>query len=74
MFGALPGEVGAGVVADPANRTQIQVDVAVLACYSGAGFTDDLRAAAQSDDIRLIDLGQLYPGLTCPQGTPPRRA
>lgn len=124
VFGALPGEVGAGVVADPANRTQIQVDVAVLApaehgrpravlslgeakwdevmgprhverlrrardllavkgyntsravlaCYSGAGFSDDLRAAAQSDDIRLIDLGQLYPGLTYPQGTPPRRA
>jgi hypothetical protein len=31
VFGGLPGEVGAGVVPDPANRTQIQVDVAVLA-------------------------------------------
>jgi hypothetical protein len=31
LFGGLPAEVGAGVVADPANRTQIQVDVAVLA-------------------------------------------
>jgi hypothetical protein len=31
VFGALPGEVGAGVVADPANRTQIEVDVAVFA-------------------------------------------
>jgi len=31
MFGGLPGEVGAGVVADPANRTQIEIDVAVLA-------------------------------------------
>lgn len=30
-FGGLPGEVGSGVVADPANRTQIQVDVVVLA-------------------------------------------
>ena len=30
-FGALPGEVGAGVVTDPASRTQIQIDVAVFA-------------------------------------------
>jgi hypothetical protein len=29
-FGDWPGTVAAGVVADPANRTQIQVDVAVL--------------------------------------------
>jgi hypothetical protein len=31
VFGGRPAEVGAGVVADPANRTQIQVDVVVLA-------------------------------------------
>jgi uncharacterized protein len=31
LFGVLPAEVGAGVVADPANKKQIQVDVAVLA-------------------------------------------
>jgi AAA+ ATPase superfamily predicted ATPase len=31
VFGAPPGEVGSGVVSDPANRTQIQIDVAVLA-------------------------------------------
>jgi AAA+ ATPase superfamily predicted ATPase len=31
VFGGLPAEVGAGVVADPANRKQIQIDVAVLA-------------------------------------------
>ncbi|MET7338360.1 ATP-binding protein [Nonomuraea sp. NPDC005650] len=31
VFGELPGRVAAGVVADPRNRTQIQVDVAVLA-------------------------------------------
>ena len=30
-FAALPGEIGAGVVADPERRTQIQIDVAVLA-------------------------------------------
>ena len=31
LFGGRPAEAGAGVVADPANKTQIQVDVAVLA-------------------------------------------
>ncbi|WP_322780527.1 ATP-binding protein [Frankia sp. Cas4] len=31
IFGGLPADVGAGVVADPAHRTQIAVDVAVLA-------------------------------------------
>ncbi|HYZ57220.1 MAG TPA: ATP-binding protein [Streptosporangiaceae bacterium] len=31
LFGGPAGQVGAGVVADPANRTQIEVDVAVLA-------------------------------------------
>lgn len=32
-YGGVPGEVGAGVVPDPANRSQIQVDVA----RAGAG-------------------------------------
>jgi hypothetical protein len=31
VFGGLPGEVGSGVVPDRANRTQIEVDVVVLA-------------------------------------------
>jgi uncharacterized protein len=31
LFGGLPAEVGSGVVADPANKRQIQIDVAVLA-------------------------------------------
>ncbi len=31
LFGTLPGEVGAGVVADPARRSQIEVDVVVFA-------------------------------------------
>jgi uncharacterized protein len=30
-FGGPPGEVGSGVIADPANRTQLEIDVAVLA-------------------------------------------
>ncbi|MBG0832232.1 hypothetical protein HS041_31485 [Planomonospora sp. ID67723] len=33
----------------------------VLACYSGSGFTDDLRQAAEEDDrLRLIGLNALY--------------
>jgi AAA+ ATPase superfamily predicted ATPase len=109
VFGGLPGDVGSGVIPDPANRTQIEVDVAVLAsaepgrprkvlslgeakwdrtmdlrdverlrrardllavkgfdtrdallsCYSGAGFSDGLRAT-QDHDIRLVGLDQLY--------------
>ena len=31
VFGGPPGEVGSGVVADSANRTRIEIDVAVLA-------------------------------------------
>ena len=31
LFGDLPAEVGAATVADPARRTQIQIDVAVFA-------------------------------------------
>lgn len=31
VFGESPGQVGAGVVADPANRTQIELDVVVFA-------------------------------------------
>ncbi|MGH3821769.1 MAG: AAA family ATPase [Pseudonocardiaceae bacterium] len=31
LFGALPGEVGSGIVADPARRSQIEVDVVVFA-------------------------------------------
>ncbi|TMR16730.1 ATP-binding protein [Nonomuraea turkmeniaca] len=30
VFGESPGEVAAGTIADPANRTQIEIDVAVL--------------------------------------------
>lgn len=31
VFGGMPGEVGSGLVADPGNRTQIEIDVVVLA-------------------------------------------
>jgi AAA+ ATPase superfamily predicted ATPase len=35
LFGDLPGHVAAGSVSDPANRTTIQIDVAVLAPADG---------------------------------------
>jgi hypothetical protein len=108
VFGLPVGEVGAGVVNDPAHKTQIEVDVVVfapaapgegrkivslgevkwgevmgarhlerlrrardllaanfdtsdcmLACYSGSGFTDELRSA---DDARLslITVDDIY--------------
>lgn len=111
LFSDLPGDVGSGVVPDPANRSQIEVDVVVLApaepgrprrvlslgeakwdrrteprhvdrlrrardllavrgfdtrgtvlaCYSGAGFSRDLRAV-RVPEVRLIGLDQLYAG------------
>ncbi|WP_430383044.1 ATP-binding protein [Streptomyces sp. P10-4] len=33
-----------------------------LACYSGAGFTDDLRAESHRGDVVLVDLPRLYEG------------
>jgi uncharacterized protein len=108
LFGAPVGGVGSGVVHDPANRTQIEIDVAVLAprepgkparllslgevkwgqvmnrqhverlarardllsatfnvsdcvlaCYSAAGFHDDLRSTA-SGQLALVTLDDIY--------------
>ncbi len=108
LFGSPSGDVGSGVVNDSANRTQIQIDVAVLApqepgrrrrilslgeakwgdvmghhhverlarardllsasydtgdcvlaCYSAAGFRDDLRAA-RDPRLALITLDDIY--------------
>lgn len=111
LFTEQPSEVGAGTVNDPANRTQIEIDVValsaqhansprrvlslgevkwgevighhhlqrlatardllrakgydteatVLALYGGAGFTDELTAAAAVDNgILLVGLDRLY--------------
>ncbi|OHV44246.1 ATPase [Pseudofrankia sp. BMG5.36] len=46
LFGELPGEVGAGVVADPECKSQIQIDVAVLA------------PPVQSEPRRVLSLGE----------------
>lgn len=107
VFGGATGEVSAGTVADPAQRAQIEIDVAVLsttssrvlslgeckwdkpmgmrhlqrlrrardllavkgrdtsetvlACYGGAEFEPELRAAAEADPrVLLVDLDMLY--------------
>jgi hypothetical protein len=113
VFGGFPAAVAATTVADPGNRTQVQIDVAVLsvgspeeprrvlslgeakwgevmgmghldrlrrardllsvkghhaadailACYSGAGFTAELIAVAATDRrVLLVDLARLYEG------------
>ncbi len=45
------------------------VSQTMLACYSGAGFTDDLRATAQRDGSLLVGLDELYrePAREAPQ-------
>lgn len=111
IFGDFPAHVASATISDPANRTQIEVDVvavssgtpeeprrvlslgeakwgeviglghvdrlrrardllsakghrasdAILACYSGAGFTPELRERARADPgILLVDLERLY--------------
>lgn len=71
-FGDWPRVVAAGVVPDPANRTQIQArdllavkgydtSATKLTCYSGAGFDEDLRAEARHDNpIQLVGLDTVY--------------
>lgn len=46
LFGALPAEVGAGVVTDPGRRSQIEVDVVVFA------------AAVPGEPRRILSLGE----------------
>jgi AAA+ ATPase superfamily predicted ATPase len=112
VYGGPPAEVGAGVVNDPASKSQIEIDVVVLApqepgrrrqilslgevkwgevmgpahvarlarardllahkgydtgttvlaCYSGAGFHDDIRTATtdRRPYTRLVGLNDLY--------------
>jgi hypothetical protein len=47
-----PGEVGSGVVTDPANRTQIEIDVGVFA------------AAVPGERRRVLSLGEVKWGRT----------
>ncbi|MGH7870135.1 MAG: ATP-binding protein [Candidatus Dormibacteraceae bacterium] len=109
-FSGHPHQVGRGTVADPARKTNYEVDVVVvgaeqegrqrvlsigeakwnqvigiphlerlqhikellqnhptldasharLACYSGAGFTSELRMVAAAGEVQLVDLARLY--------------
>jgi uncharacterized protein len=52
LFGESPGEVGSGVVTDPANRTQIEIDVGVFA------------AAVPGERRRVLSLGEVKWGRT----------
>ena len=55
VFGALPGEVGSGVVPDPARRTQIEIDVVVLAPADPGGPRKILSLGEAKWD-RVMDL------------------
>ncbi|WP_225837800.1 hypothetical protein [Streptomyces sp. NK08204] len=43
-------------------RRGVDTSTVRLACYSGAGFTDDLRAAGRRGDALLVDLARLHEG------------
>jgi uncharacterized protein len=58
VFGGLPGEVGAGVVPDPANRTQIEVDVVVLA-LAEPGQPRKILSLGEAKWDRIMDLRHL---------------
>jgi uncharacterized protein len=51
-FGGLPGQIGSGVVVDPAGRTQLEIDVATLA------------PAAPGEPKRVLSLGEAKWGET----------
>ncbi|HEX3732615.1 MAG TPA: ATP-binding protein, partial [Mycobacteriales bacterium] len=55
VFGSLPGEVGSGVVADPAERSQIEIDVVVMA------------PALPNEPRRVLSLGEVKWGETMSQ-------
>ena len=45
------------------SRDGIRADRTRLVCFSGAGFTDELRSrAAQDASVQLVDLERLYAG------------
>src|SRR5579863_6074265 len=58
VFGGLPGEVGSGVVPDPANRTQIEVDVVVFA-PAEPGQPRKILALGEAKWDRTMDLRQV---------------
>jgi len=57
-FGEAPGEVGAGVVADPLRRSQIQVDVAVFA-PDDPGRSRRVLSLGEAKRDKVMNLGHL---------------
>jgi AAA+ ATPase superfamily predicted ATPase len=55
VFGGPPGEVGSGVVPDPANHTQIEVDVVVLA-PAEPGRPREILSLGEAKWDRIMDL------------------
>jgi hypothetical protein len=55
VYGGLPGEVGSGVVTDPAGRAQIEIDVAVLA-PAEPGRPRKILALGEAKWDRIMDL------------------
>jgi uncharacterized protein len=45
-----------------ADRDNLDASSAIPACYSAAGFTDDLKRAARAGEAVLVDLERLYGG------------
>jgi hypothetical protein len=43
-----------------ADKGRHETGATKLVCFSGAGFTDELRAAAVDDEVLLVDVAQLY--------------
>lgn len=57
-FGEAPGEVAAGVVADPLRRSQIEVDVAVLAA-DDPGRPRRILSLGEANWDKIMNLGHL---------------
>jgi uncharacterized protein len=55
VFGQRPGEVGSGVAADPANRTQIEIDVVVLA-PAEPGQPREILSLGEANWDKVMDL------------------
>ena len=43
-----------------ADKGRYDTSATKLMCFSGAGFTDELRAAAEGDEVLLVDVADLY--------------
>ncbi|HEY6737385.1 MAG TPA: hypothetical protein VI076_00920 [Actinopolymorphaceae bacterium] len=44
------------------NRSDVDVTHTRLLCFSGAGFTEEIRAYERRGEVVLVDLERLYTG------------